>query len=174
MTSGTLRHSDKFQLAFRELSRSTTFDSSLRDLSRYLGHCVWTCYARSVPLCLYPSIISTLREIHLLITRSVKWDAPSRLSVTRLLSETNELVSQSSVAFAMPSVSAGLWLEAYSDAAVDEHGATWAFVSGDHVSQGTFEFTSHIFIHELLAASLALLAAAQQQPNGQTVLFVDN
>lgn len=171
----TLRHSEKFQQSFHQLHSSLSTQSSLKDLVRFLGHCVWTMFARCEPLATVPSIIETLRAVHHLIaTRHVSWEAANRLDLGSLLRETKRIMEQRNTPFHLPTASEGMWLEVYSDAMVDADKATWAFVSGDHVSQGTFDFLTHIFIHELLAASSALTAAAKIQPSGQTILFVDN
>lgn len=171
----TLRHSEKFQQSFHNLHMTISSQSSLKDLVRFLGHCVWTMFARCEPLATVPSIIENLRAVHHLVgTRNVSWDAANRLDVETLLRETRSLVDRRGSSFLLPTASEGAWLEVYSDAMVDTNEATWAFVSGDHVSQGTFGFLTHIFILELLAAASALTAAAKIQPSGQTILFVDN
>lgn len=173
--SKTLRHSLKFRNSFGALHRSITHTSSIREVSRFVGHCVWSIFARRIPLATIPAITKALREIHSAITiRHVAWDAPCRLDVLPLVQATQSLVDSRELSFSLPEASEGAWLEVYSDAMVDGELATWAFVSGDHVSQGEFAFKTHIFIHELLAASSALMAAAQVNPSGQTILFVDN
>ena len=173
--SKTLRHSSKFRDSFGELHKSITVNSSIREVSRFVGHCVWSIFARRIPLATIPAITEILREIHSAISiRHVAWDAPCRLDVLPLLAATKSLVDSRELPFSLPVASEGAWLEVYSDAMVDGDLATWAYVSGDHVSQGQFTFKTHIFIHELLAASSALMAAAKINPSGQTILFVDN
>lgn len=173
--SKTLRHSLKFRESLGTLHRSISHTSSIREVSRFVGHCVWSIFARRIPLATIPAITKALREIHSAITiRHVAWDAPCRLDMLPLVQATQSLVDSRELSFSLPEASEGAWLEVYSDAMVDGELATWAFVSGDHVSQGEFTFKTHIFIHELLAASSALMAAAQVNPSGQTILFVDN
>jgi len=173
-SSGTIRHCTKFVTAVRNLHSSLTSQSSLREVSKFLGHLIWTCYTRSLPLCLFPEVIEFIRSTHALICQGVSWDAPSHLDTARLCNRVESLVDTCAGAFVLTKPSAAPWYEVFSDAMVQGELATWAYTSGDHVAQGTFEFTSHIFIHELCAAATALHDAAAKNPRGNCMLLVDN
>ena len=82
-------------------------------------------FARSEPLATVPSIIETLRAVHLLITtKHVSWEAANRLDVGILFRETKRILVHRNTPFQLPTASEGMWLEAYSDAMVDANIAT--------------------------------------------------
>lgn len=175
---GMCRHSTKFIEHFKNATLRET--ATYRDVAIFIGNCIWTIYARQLPLCFFPSVVETLRAMHVRMPRKKGcWDLPLDKSifygsVPRLVHETQHLRDTCCHSWTVQKPPSGTWTELHSDAMVDETGATWAWTSGDAVYQGVFDFTSHIFIHELIAACQSLLDVAKQNPHGKAMLFSDN
>lgn len=169
---GSIRHNTKFCQKIRAHFTALNHLSTLRELAVFIGEIIWTVFARNLPLCFYPLLSSTLRDIQKLRKRGVHWDAPCHLALHDLLLQVSSLIDTVATAFVSTQLVNDLFVEIMSDAMSEVGNATWAFVSGDHVSQGNFFGDHHIFLLELVCAAEALLWAASR--HNQAILYTDN
>ena len=174
VSNGAIRHSNAFVEKFRRQFNGLNHMSSLREIAMFCGDCVWTCFAKRIPLALFSEVIRTMRHIHNFINIGRKWDSTGHINVAHLLESTATLVDTAILSFTVASPTQDPWVEVFSDAMSDDNGSMWAFVSGEDVHQGVFKEQHHIFLLELLAACAALVNVATINPKAQVILWVDN
>lgn len=178
LSHSKMRHSDKFCTSFVTALESITFPlcPTYREIGKVLGNISWSVFVRHLPLACFPETRLMMSLIAVHIAQGAKWDDPCTLDTLELVAEAKTFAD--TVPEPFPIMEEGdpchPFVEMFSDAMVDSVEATWAYTSGSHSEQGTFDTMMDIFIHELLAACYALQDAACRDPTCHVVLFTDN
>jgi hypothetical protein len=158
-----------------ELPHGLLPHSTPRQLYRITGSCIWSGYARRVPLCRFAPAIESVRRIATLIASGIDWDTPVHFNPSEVSSVNAWLEETRANEWAFRPVKVTHEEHVWSDASNSQ----WAWLREDREerlirgAQGIFEedmLSWHIFIKEAFAANHAVT----RSKGIPRILMIDN